>query len=75
MSPQQFSLLFGGVPSASAGGDAPGKAAEVGWDTIHPQMGGMLLMVATNRHHGMLAVLGAKDGLEGALFHLWTADA
>ena len=56
-------------------GTALAEAAEVGWDTIHPQMGDMLLMVATNRHHGMLAVLGAKDGLKGALFHLWTADA
>ena len=35
----------------------------------------MLLMVATIRHHGMLALPVAKDGLQGARFNLWTPDA
>ena len=34
----------------------------------------MLLMVATSRHHGMLALPGARDGQQGALFNLWTPD-
>ena len=35
----------------------------------------MLLMVATSRHHGMPALPDPKDGLQGALFILWTPDA
>ena len=35
----------------------------------------MLLMVATSHHHGMLALPDSKDGLQGALFNLWTHDA
>ena len=31
-------------------------------------------MVATSRHHGLPALLDSKDGLQGALFHLWTPD-
>ena len=42
------------------------------WDTIQVQRGGMLLRVATSRHHGMPAL---KDGLQGALFYFWTPDA
>ena len=34
----------------------------------------MLLMVATNRHHGLPNPLDAKDGPQGALFNLWTPD-
>ena len=47
-------------------GTALGEAAEVRWDTIELQRGDMLLMVATSRHHGMLALPGARDGLQGA---------
>ena len=32
-------------------GTAPGHAGEMRWDTIQLQRGGMLLMVATSRHH------------------------
>ena len=32
-------------------------------------------MVATSRHHGMPALPDSKDGLQGALFNLWTHDA
>ena len=32
-------------------------------------------MVATGRDHGMPALPGAKDVLQGALFNLWTPDA
>ena len=56
-------------------GTALGEAAVVRWDTIHLQRGDMLLMVATCRHHGMPALPGAKDGLQRALFNLWTPDA
>ena len=35
----------------------------------------MLLMVATSCHHGLLALSDSKDGLQGALFNLWTPDA
>ena len=31
-------------------------------------------MVATSRHHGLPAVPDSKDGLQGALFNLWTPD-
>ena len=51
------------------------EAAEVRGDTIQPVRGRMLLMVATNRHHGMTALPGARDGLQRAIFHLWTPDA
>ena len=56
-------------------GTALGEAGEVRWDTIQLQRGDMLLMEATNRHHGMPALLDAKDGLQGALFNLWTPTA
>ena len=36
--------------------------------------GGMLLAVATSHHHGTLALLDARDGLQVALFYLWTPD-
>ena len=58
-------------------GTAPGEAGEAGearCDTIQLQRGDMLLMVATSRHHGMPAVADTKDGLQGALFNLWTPD-
>ena len=32
-------------------------------------------MVATSHHHGMPALPNSKDGLQGALFNLWTPDA
>ena len=35
----------------------------------------MLLMVATSRHHGMPALPGSKDRLQGDLFNLWAPDA
>ena len=35
----------------------------------------MMLMVATSCHHGMPALPGARDGLQGAPFKLWTPDA
>ena len=38
------------------------------------QRGDVLLMVATSRHHGMPPLPGAQDGLQGALFNLWTPD-
>ena len=56
-------------------GTALGEAGEVRWDTIQLQRGDMLLMEATNRHHGMPALPDAKDGLQGALFNLWTPTA
>ena len=56
-------------------GTALGEAAEVRWDTIELHRGGMLLMVATSRHHGVPSLPGARDGLQGALFNLWTPDA
>ena len=31
-------------------------------------------MVATSRHHGLPALPDSKDGLQGALFNLWTPD-
>ena len=34
----------------------------------------MLIMVVTSRHHRLPAPLDAKDGLQGAFFHLWTPD-
>ena len=53
---------------------ALGEAGEARWDTIQLQRGDMLLMVATSRHHGLPALLDSKDGLQGALFNLWTPD-
>ena len=32
-------------------------------------------MVATSRHHGLLAVPDSKDELQGAFFNLWTPDS
>ena len=55
-------------------GTALGEAGEARWDTVELQRGGMPLMMATSRHHGMPALLDSKDGLQGALFHLWTPD-
>ena len=56
-------------------GTAMGDAAEARWDTIQLQRGGMLLMVATSRHHGLPALPDSKDGLHGAFFfNLWTLD-
>ena len=51
-------------------GTALEEAAEVRWDTIELHRGGMLLRVATSRHHGMPALPGARDGLQGAMFHM-----
>ena len=55
-------------------GTALGEAGEARRYTIELQTGDMLLMVATSRHHGLPAFPGCKDGLQGALFHLWTPD-
>ena len=55
-------------------GTALGEAEEARWDTIQVQRGDMLLMVATSRHHGLPALPDSKDGLQGALFNLWTPD-
>ena len=53
-------------------GTALGEAGEARWDTIELQREDMLLMVATSCHHGLSALPDYKDGLQGALFHLWT---
>ena len=51
------------------------EAGAVRRDTIQLQRGDMLLMVATSRHHGLPALPpNAKDGLQAALFNLWTPD-
>ena len=55
-------------------GTALGEAAEARLDTVELQRGDMLLMVATSRHHGLPALPDSKDGLQGAVFHLWTPD-
>ena len=55
-------------------GTALGEAGEARWDTVELHRGDMLLMVATSRHHGLPALPDAKDGLQGALFNLWTPD-
>ena len=55
-------------------GTAPGEAGEARLGTIQLQRGDMLLMVATSPHHGLSALPDAKDGLQGALFNLWTPD-
>ena len=55
-------------------GTALGEPGEARWDTIQLQRGGMLLMVATSRHHGLPAPPYAKDALQGAFFTLWTPD-
>ena len=55
-------------------GMALGETGEAHLDTIRLQRGDMLLMVATSRHHGLPALPDSKDGLQGALFHLWTPD-
>ena len=55
-------------------GTALGEAGEACWDTVELQRGDMLLMVAPSRHHGLPALPDSKDGLQGALFHLWTPD-
>ena len=44
------------------------------WDTMELHRGGMLLMAAISRRHGMPAPAGARDRLQGALFNLWTPD-
>ena len=41
------------------------------WDTIQLQRGDMLLTVAINGHHGIPALRGDRDGLQGALVNLW----
>ena len=56
-------------------GTALGDAGNVQWDTRQLQRGDMLLIVATSRHHGMPALPDSKDGVQWALFNLWTPDA
>ena len=55
-------------------GTALGEAGEARWDTVELHRGDMLLMVATSRHHGLPPLPDSKDGLQGALFSLWTPD-
>ena len=55
-------------------GTALGEAGEARWDTVELHRGDMVLMVATSRHHGLLALPDSKDGLQGALFNLCTPD-
>ena len=55
-------------------GTALGEAGEARWDTVELHRGDMLLMVATSHHHGLPALPDSKDGLQGALFNLWTPD-
>ena len=55
-------------------GTALGEAGEARWDAVELHRGDMLLMVATSRHHGLPALPDSKDGLQGALFSLWTPD-
>ena len=55
-------------------GTALGEAGDARWDTTQLQRGDMLLMVATSRHHGLPALFDSQDGLQGALFNLWTPD-
>ena len=55
-------------------GTALGEAGEARWDTVELHRGDMLLIVATSRHHGLPALPDSKDGLQGALFNLWTPD-
>ena len=47
-------------------GAALREAGEARWDTIELQRGGMLLMVATSRHHGLPALPDSKDGLQSS---------
>ena len=56
-------------------GTALGEAGKARWDMVELHRGQMLLMVATSRHHGLSAPPDSKDGLQGALFNLWTPDA
>ena len=72
--PSSFLCLSEDYQVAVQAGTALGEAGEPRWDTIQLQRGGMLLMVATSRHHGLPAPPDAKDGLQGALFNLWTPD-
>ena len=58
------------LPGAGARGDALAGGGEVHWGTVELQRGGVLLVVATSRRHGLLAHEGARDGLQGALFNL-----
>ena len=72
-----FVCLLEDYQVAVQAGTAPGEAGEAGearWDTIQLQRGDMLLMVASSRLHGLPAPHAAKDGLQGALFDLWTPD-
>ena len=55
-------------------GTTLGEAGEARWDTVELQRGDMLLMVAISRLHGLPALPDSKDGLQGALFNLWTPD-
>ena len=69
-----FLCLSDDYQVAVQAGTALGEAWELRWDTVELQRGGMLLMVATSRHHGLPALPDSKDGLQGALFNLWTPD-
>ena len=69
-----FLCLLEDYQVAVQAGTALGEAREARWDTVELHRGDMLLMVATSRHHGLPALPDSKDGLQGALFNLWTPD-
>ena len=69
-----FLCLSDNYQVAVQAGTALGEAGVARWDTVALQRGDMLLMVATSRHHGLRALPDSKDGLQGALFHLWIPD-
>ena len=69
-----FLCLLEDYQVAVKAGTALREAGQARWDTIQLQRGGMLLMVATSRHHGLPALPDSKDGLQGAFFNLWTPD-
>ena len=52
-------MSFRAIPGAVVGGDGAGGGAEVRRDSIELHTMGMLLMVATNRPHGMPTLPGA----------------
>ena len=69
-----FPCLSENYQVAVQAGTALGEAGEAHWDNVELHRGDMLLMVATSPHHGSPVLPDSKDGLQGALFHLWTPD-
>ena len=60
-----FLCLIEDYQVAVQAGTALGEAGEARWDTIQLHRGDMLLMVATSRHHGLLALPDSTNGLRG----------